>query len=98
MTSDELAQRASRILAGDVTRPITLADYSERILRPAVASLVAREGARSPRPNPLLELLQKNMPPPKPAPWWRRWWWRAASPVGTRLIRWGRALGGDDDD
>lgn len=46
--------------------------------------------------SPTRNLFVQGYVPP-PAPWWKRWPRRASEAIGTRLIRWGRALGGDDD-
>ena len=76
--------------------PITLAEFNQLML-PAARLMMEREIKRMMEPNPLLDLLQQNMPPPKPLPWWRRWWWGVTRRLGTSLIAWGRKLGGDED-
>ena len=75
--------------------PLTLLSLEE-ITRGAVRMMVEREARELLQPNPLLDYLPRNMPPPQP--WWRRWNNEISWRLGTRLIRWGRALGGDDED
>jgi hypothetical protein len=76
--------------------PVTLKMMTlDEITRGAVRTMVGREVRELLRPNPLVEYLTRNMPPPKPLPWWRRRWYALTRRLGTALIAWGLSLGGE---
>lgn len=86
--------KAAHVRAEALEQSLTMAKFNERVMLP----MVARQASRMLlQPNPAADYLMEGYAPPPPLSWWKRWPLQIKWAIGTKLIRWGRALDGDDD-